>query len=59
MLYIVTLYFSFLVELSTALLYHVGQKFDEVCQLKQGKNSNLSSAKILEMMKTNNLDVDS
>lgn len=43
-------------ELSTVLLYHVGQKFDEVCQLKQGKNSNLSSAKILEMMKTNDLD---
>lgn len=59
MLYIITLSSSFLVELSTVLLYHVGQKFDEVCQLKQGKNSNLSSAKILEMMKTNDLDVDS
>ncbi|XP_065864226.1 kinesin-like protein KIN-14P [Euphorbia lathyris] len=40
----------------TALMHHVGHKFHEVFQLKQGRYADLSAAKISEMMKSNSLD---
>ncbi|OVA14047.1 Calponin homology domain [Macleaya cordata] len=43
-------------EPSAALMHHVGHKFHEVFQLKQGRYADLSDAKILEMMKSNSLD---
>lgn len=43
-------------EPSTALLHHVGHKFHEVFQLKQGCYSDLPAAKITEMMKSTSLD---
>ncbi|KAJ0047572.1 hypothetical protein Pint_16480 [Pistacia integerrima] len=43
-------------EQSAALLHHVGHKFHEVFQLKQGPYSDLPAAKISEMMKSNTLD---
>ncbi|KAJ6672606.1 KINESIN-4-LIKE ISOFORM X1 [Salix viminalis] len=43
-------------EPSVASMYHVGHKFHEVFQLKQGRFSDLSAAKISEMMKSNSLD---
>lgn len=43
-------------EPSTALLHHVGHKFHEVFQLKQGRYSDLPAAKITEMMKSTSLD---
>ncbi|XP_031257659.1 kinesin-like protein KIN-14C [Pistacia vera] len=43
-------------EQSAALLHHVGHKFHEVFQLKQGRYSDLPAAKISEMMKSNTLD---
>ena len=46
-----------LVELSDALLHHLGSKFHEVLQLKQGCFADSSDAKILEMIKSNSLDV--
>ncbi|KAK7815582.1 kinesin-like protein kin-14j [Quercus suber] len=45
-----------LVELSDALLHHLGSKFHEVLQLKQGCFADSSDAKILEMIKSNSLD---
>lgn len=48
---------SSLTEPSTALLHHVGHKFHEVFQLKQGCYSDLPAAKITEMMKSTSLDV--
>jgi len=44
-------------EPSAASMHHVGHKFHEVFQLKQGRFSDLSAAKISEMMKSNSLDV--
>ncbi|KAH7549327.1 hypothetical protein JRO89_XS13G0015100 [Xanthoceras sorbifolium] len=41
---------------STGLIHHVGHKFHEVFQLKQGRYSDLPAAKISEMMKSNSLD---
>lgn len=49
--------FCISVESASALLHHVGYKFHEVFQLKQGRYSDLSAAKISEMMKSNGLDV--
>lgn len=43
-------------EPSTALLHHVGHKFHEVFQLKQGCYADLPAAKITEMMKSTSLD---
>ncbi|KAK1297510.1 Kinesin-4 [Acorus calamus] len=43
-------------EPSTALLHHVGHKFHEVFQLKQGRYSDLPAAKLSEMMKSTSLD---
>lgn len=54
--------FNFLLnttEPSAALMHHVGHKFHEVFQLKQGRYADLSAAKISEMMKSNSLDVGS
>ncbi|XP_075087873.1 kinesin-like protein KIN-14P [Nicotiana tabacum] len=44
-------------EPSAALLHHVGHKFHEVFQLKQGSNTEIPAAKISEMMKSNSLDI--
>ncbi|KAG5536203.1 hypothetical protein RHGRI_023854 [Rhododendron griersonianum] len=44
-------------EPSAALIHHVGHKFHEVFQLKQGCYADLPAAKISEMMKSNSLDV--
>lgn len=44
-------------ESSAALIHHVGHKFHEVFQLKQGSYADLPAAKISEMMKSNSLDV--
>ncbi|KAL0318467.1 UNVERIFIED_CONTAM: Kinesin-like protein KIN-14K [Sesamum angustifolium] len=41
---------------SAALINHVGHKFHEVFQLKQGSYTDLPAAKISEMMKSNSLD---
>ncbi|KAB5524675.1 hypothetical protein DKX38_022424 [Salix brachista] len=41
---------------SAASMHHVVHKFHEVFQLKQGRYSDLSAAKISEMMKSNSLD---
>ncbi|KAJ7970378.1 Kinesin-like protein [Quillaja saponaria] len=43
-------------EPSAALIHHVGHKFHEVFQLKQGRYADLPAAKISEMMKSNSLD---
>ncbi|KAA8541222.1 hypothetical protein F0562_025171 [Nyssa sinensis] len=43
-------------EPSNALIHHVGHKFHEVFQLKQGSYADLPAAKISEMMKSNSLD---
>ncbi|KAF8365135.1 hypothetical protein HHK36_032878 [Tetracentron sinense] len=43
-------------EPSAALMHHVGHKFHEVFQLKQGHYADLPPAKISEMMKSNSLD---
>ncbi|KAK9278353.1 hypothetical protein L1049_027918 [Liquidambar formosana] len=43
-------------EPSAALLHHVGHKFHEVFQLKQGRYADLPAAKISEMMTSNSLD---
>ncbi|XP_059641978.1 kinesin-like protein KIN-14K [Cornus florida] len=43
-------------EPSSALMHDVGHKFQQVFQLKQGSYSDLSAAKVSEMMKSNNLD---
>uniref|UniRef100_A0A5B7A1Q7 Kinesin-like protein n=1 Tax=Davidia involucrata TaxID=16924 RepID=A0A5B7A1Q7_DAVIN len=43
-------------EPSAALIHHVGHKFHEVFQLKQGCYADLPAAKISEMMKSNSLD---
>ncbi|XP_060169099.1 kinesin-like protein KIN-14C [Lycium barbarum] len=44
-------------EPSAALLHHVGHKFHEVFQLKQGGYADLPPSKIAEMMKSNSLDI--
>lgn len=49
--------FLFPTEPSAALVHHVGHKFHEVFQLKQGHYMDLPASKISEMMKSNNLDV--
>ncbi|KAF5934145.1 hypothetical protein HYC85_030316 [Camellia sinensis] len=43
-------------EPSAALIHHVGHKFHEVFQLKQGSYADLPAAKITEMMRSNSLD---
>ncbi|PIA49422.1 hypothetical protein AQUCO_01300320v1 [Aquilegia coerulea] len=43
-------------EPSAALIHHVGHKFHEVFQLKQGRYSDLPAAKISEMIKSTSLD---
>ncbi|CAI9113576.1 OLC1v1014205C1 [Oldenlandia corymbosa var. corymbosa] len=43
-------------EPSTALMQHVGHKFHEVFQLKNGRYADLPASKISEMMKSNSLD---
>uniref|UniRef100_F6GTL1 Kinesin-like protein n=1 Tax=Vitis vinifera TaxID=29760 RepID=F6GTL1_VITVI len=43
-------------EPSAALIYHVGHKFHEVFQLKQGRYADIPAAKLTEMMKSNSLD---
>ncbi|XP_015582690.1 kinesin-like protein KIN-14M isoform X1 [Ricinus communis] len=47
---------SLMTDTPTALMHHVGHKFHEVFQLKQGRYADLSAAKISEMMKSNSLD---
>ncbi|KAJ8560599.1 hypothetical protein K7X08_022459 [Anisodus acutangulus] len=44
-------------EPSAALLHHVGHKFHEVFQLKQGGYADLPPSKISQMMKSNSLDI--
>ncbi|CAN6714314.1 unnamed protein product [Malus baccata var. baccata] len=44
-------------ETSPSRMHHVGHKFHEVFQLKQGSYADLPAAKISEMMKPNSLDV--
>lgn len=44
-------------EPSAALIHHVGHKFHEVFQLKQGGYADLPDAKLSEMMKSNSLDL--
>lgn len=44
-------------EPSAGLMHHVGHKFHEVFQMKQGRYADLPAAKISEMMKSNSLDV--
>lgn len=55
--YFIMLFPLLLVELSDALLQHLGSKFHEVLQLKQGCFAGSSDSKILEMIKSNSLDV--
>ncbi|KAI6683393.1 hypothetical protein NL676_029306 [Syzygium grande] len=43
-------------EPSATLMHHVGLKFHEVFQLRQGRYADLPAAKISEMMKSNSLD---
>ncbi|RZC57059.1 hypothetical protein C5167_004362 [Papaver somniferum] len=43
-------------EPSAALIHHVGHKFHEVFQLKEGRYADLPESKISEMMKSNSLD---
>ncbi|KAJ4973471.1 hypothetical protein NE237_006645 [Protea cynaroides] len=43
-------------EPSAALIHHVGHKFQEVFQLKQGRYADIPAAKISEIMKSNSLD---
>ncbi|XWS50729.1 hypothetical protein CRYUN_Cryun12cG0112300 [Craigia yunnanensis] len=43
-------------EPSAAVLHHVGHKFHEVFQLKQGRYADLPATKISEMMKSNSFD---
>ncbi|XP_073317006.1 kinesin-like protein KIN-14C [Primulina huaijiensis] len=43
-------------EPSAALINHVGHKFHEVFQLKQGSYTDIPAAKISEIMKSNSLD---
>ncbi|XP_043703568.1 kinesin-like protein KIN-14C [Telopea speciosissima] len=43
-------------EPSAALIHHVGHKFHEVFQLKQGRYADIPAAKISEMMKSNSFD---
>ncbi|RAL41523.1 hypothetical protein DM860_010317 [Cuscuta australis] len=42
--------------LAAALIHHIGHKFHEVFQLKQGSYADLPDSKISEMMKSNSLD---
>ncbi|XP_059287546.1 kinesin-like protein KIN-14M [Lycium ferocissimum] len=44
-------------EPSAALIHHVGHKFHEVFQLKQGSHTEIPAAKISEMMRSNSLDI--
>lgn len=50
-------FFPLFVEASAALIYHVGQRFHEVFQLKQGLYADIPAAKLTELMKSNSLDV--
>ncbi|XVF53918.1 hypothetical protein PTKIN_Ptkin05aG0138400 [Pterospermum kingtungense] len=50
------LHSSLISEPSSAALHHVGHKFHEVFQLKQGRYADLPATKISEMMKSNSLD---
>ncbi|XP_060670239.1 kinesin-like protein KIN-14P [Ziziphus jujuba] len=43
-------------EPSAAAMHHVGHKFHEVFQLRQGRYADLPAAKLSEMMKSNSLD---
>lgn len=45
------------VESSDALIRHLGYKLHDMLQLKQGCFPDSSDAKIVEMIKSNNLDV--
>lgn len=51
--------YCFSSEPPAALIQHVGHKFHEVFQMKQGHYADLPAAKISEMMKSNSLDVSS
>ncbi|XP_015166970.1 kinesin-3-like isoform X3 [Solanum tuberosum] len=44
-------------EPSAALIHHVGHKFHEVFQLKQGSYTEIPAARISEMMRSNSLDI--
>ncbi|XP_049399374.1 kinesin-like protein KIN-14K isoform X1 [Solanum stenotomum] len=44
-------------EPSAALIHHVGHKFHEVFQLKQGSHTEIPAARISEMMRSNSLDI--
>ncbi|XP_049347625.1 kinesin-like protein KIN-14K [Solanum verrucosum] len=44
-------------EPSAALIHHVGHKFHEVFQLKQGSHAEIPAARISEMMRSNSLDI--
>ncbi|XP_018500821.2 kinesin-like protein KIN-14P [Pyrus x bretschneideri] len=50
------LHSSVMAETSPSRMHHVGHKFHEVFQLKQGGYTDLPAAKISEMMKPNSLD---
>lgn len=49
---------SFSADSPAGSLHHVGHKFHEVFQLKQGRFSDLPPAKISEMLKSASLDVN-
>uniref|UniRef100_A0A3Q7J842 Kinesin-like protein n=1 Tax=Solanum lycopersicum TaxID=4081 RepID=A0A3Q7J842_SOLLC len=44
-------------EPSAALIHHVGHRFHEVFQLKQGSHSEIPAARISEMMRSNSLNI--
>ncbi|MCE3216440.1 hypothetical protein HAX54_006507, partial [Datura stramonium] len=44
-------------EPSTALIHHVGHKFHDVFQLREGNHTEVPAAKISEMMRCNSLDI--
>ncbi|XP_015060371.1 kinesin-like protein KIN-14K [Solanum pennellii] len=44
-------------EPSAALIHHVGHKFHEVFQLKQGSHTEIPAARISEMMRSNSLNI--
>jgi hypothetical protein len=50
---------SYLFNLWEIVIYPAGQKVREVFQLKRGSYSDLTAAKISEMMHSNSLDVSS
>lgn len=53
----VILYFYFLCPDGIASVDHIGLKSNELSQLKRGLHVDLSDAKLMELLKSNGLDV--